>query len=69
MLATNTWSSYNTADIEDEEQSAFDQDLDDVEEVVGAAGKETIIEACHLTVQMMQNPQILIALQERRDVW
>ncbi|KAF3816216.1 hypothetical protein GH733_014389 [Mirounga leonina] len=67
MLATNIWSSYNMADINDKEQSEFDQDLDDVEEVL-EAGKETIIKAHYLAVQMMQNPQILTAFQERLDI-
>uniref|UniRef100_A0A2K5KAD7 Nucleosome assembly protein 1 like 1 n=1 Tax=Colobus angolensis palliatus TaxID=336983 RepID=A0A2K5KAD7_COLAP len=44
------------------------QDLDDVEEVQEEeTGEETKIKACQLTVQMMQNPQILAALQERLD--
>ena len=52
------------ADIDNKEQSELDQDLDDVEE---EPGEETKIKACQLTVQMMQNPQILAALQERLD--
>ncbi|KAI4579217.1 hypothetical protein MJG53_001087 [Ovis ammon polii x Ovis aries] len=53
------------ADIDNKEQSELDQDLDDVEEV--ETGEETKIKARQLTVQMMQNPQILAALQERLD--
>uniref|UniRef100_A0A2K6N2W3 Nucleosome assembly protein 1 like 1 n=1 Tax=Rhinopithecus bieti TaxID=61621 RepID=A0A2K6N2W3_RHIBE len=49
-------------------QSELDQDLDDVEEVEEEeTGEETKIKARQLTVQMMQNPQILAALQERLD--
>ncbi|KAJ1070855.1 hypothetical protein K5549_003834 [Capra hircus] len=56
------------ADIDNKEQSELDQDLDDVEEVEEEkTGEETKIKACQLTVQMMQNPQILAALQERLD--
>ena len=56
------------ADIDNKEQSELDQDLDDVEEVEEEeTGEETKIKARQLTVQMMQNPQILAALQERRD--
>ena len=51
------------ADIDNKEQSELDQDLDDVEEV--ETGEETKIKARQLTVQMMQNPQILAALQEK----
>ena len=54
------------ADIDNKEQSELDQDLDDVEEVE-ETGEETKIKACQLTVQMIQNPQILAALQERLD--
>nr|XP_054094606.1 nucleosome assembly protein 1-like 1 isoform X8 [Callithrix jacchus] len=62
------WSSYNMADIDNKEQSELDQDLDDVEEVEEEeTGEETKIKARQLTVQMMQNPQILAALQERLD--
>ncbi|KAK2102581.1 Nucleosome assembly protein 1-like 1 [Saguinus oedipus] len=56
------------ADIDNKEQSVLDQDLDDVEEVEEEeTGEETKIKACQLTVQMMQNPRILAALQERLD--
>ena len=56
------------ADIDNKEQSELDQDLHDVEEVEEEeTGEETKIKACQLTVQMMQNPQILAALQERLD--
>ncbi|XP_050998843.1 nucleosome assembly protein 1-like 1 [Acomys russatus] len=56
------------ADIDNKEQSELDQDLDEVEEVEEEeAGEETKITARQLTVQMMQNPQILAALQERLD--
>ena len=55
------------ADIDNKEQSELDQDLDDVEEVEEETGGETKIKARQLTVQMMQNPQILAALQERLD--
>ena len=53
------------ADIDNKEQSELDQDLADVEEE--ETGEETKIKARQLTVQMMQNPQILAALQERLD--
>ncbi|KAB0354040.1 hypothetical protein FD755_023266 [Muntiacus reevesi] len=57
------------ADIDNKEQSELDQDLYDVEEVEEEeTGEETKIKARQLTVQMMQNPQILAALQERLDV-
>ena len=56
------------ADIDNKEQSELDQDLDDVEEVEEEeTGEETKIKVRQLTVQMMQNPQILAALQERLD--
>ncbi|XP_006147868.1 nucleosome assembly protein 1-like 1 [Tupaia chinensis] len=56
------------ADIDNKEQSKLDQDLDDVEEVEEEeTGEETKIKPCQLIVQMMQNPQILAALQERLD--
>ena len=56
------------ADIDNKEQSELDQDLEDVEEVEEEeTGEETKIKARQLTVQMMQNPQILAALQERLD--
>jgi nucleosome assembly protein 1-like 1 len=55
-------------DIDNKEQPELDQELDDVEEVVEEeTGEETKIKACQLTVQMMQNPQSLAALQERLD--
>ena len=64
----NTWHLYNMADIDNKEQSELDQDLDDVEEVEEEeTGEETKIKARQLTVPMMQNPQILAALQERFD--
>ncbi|XDB49750.1 hypothetical protein AB1E18_003318 [Capra hircus] len=63
----NIWHLYNMADIDNKEQSELDQDLDDVEEVEEETGEETKIKARQLTVQMMQNPQILAALQERLD--
>ncbi|EHB08476.1 Nucleosome assembly protein 1-like 1 [Heterocephalus glaber] len=53
-------------DIDNKKQSELDQDLDDVEEVE-ETGEETKIKEHQLTVQMMQNPQILAALQERLD--
>ncbi|KAI4575124.1 hypothetical protein MJG53_003055 [Ovis ammon polii x Ovis aries] len=55
------------ADIDNKEQSELVQDLDDVEEVEEETGEETKIKAHQVTVQMMQNPQILAALQERLD--
>ncbi|MBZ3879505.1 Nucleosome assembly protein 1-like 1 [Sciurus carolinensis] len=56
------------ADIDNKEHSELDQDLDDVEEVEEEeTGEETKIKVRQLTVQMMQNPQILAALQERLD--
>ena len=61
------WHSYNMADIDNKEQSELGQDLDDVEEVEEETGEETKIKARQLTVQMMQNPQILAALPERPD--
>ncbi|KAL6029960.1 hypothetical protein STEG23_034216 [Scotinomys teguina] len=62
------WSSHKMADMDNKEQSELDQDLDDVEEVEEEeTGEETKIKARQLTVQMMQNPQILAALQERLD--
>ncbi|XP_040116084.1 nucleosome assembly protein 1-like 1 [Oryx dammah] len=64
----NIWHLYNMADIDNREQSEFDQDLDDVEEVEEEeTGEETKIKARQLTVQMKQNPQILAVLQERLD--
>uniref|UniRef100_A0A2K6FDB5 Nucleosome assembly protein 1 like 4 n=1 Tax=Propithecus coquereli TaxID=379532 RepID=A0A2K6FDB5_PROCO len=54
------------ADTDDKEQCELDQDLDDAEEVEEEeTDEETKIKACLLTVQLMQNPQILAALQER----
>ncbi|KAI5229430.1 Nucleosome Assembly Protein 1-Like 1 [Manis pentadactyla] len=68
VSAADIWSSYSMADIDNKEQSELDQDLDDVEEVEEEeTGEETKIKARQLTVQMMQNPQILAALQERLD--
>ncbi|KAG3280446.1 NAP1L1 [Ictidomys tridecemlineatus] len=56
------------ADIDHKEQSELDQDLDDVEEAAEEeTGEETKTKARQLTVQMMQNPPILVALQERLD--
>ncbi|EHB08114.1 Nucleosome assembly protein 1-like 1 [Heterocephalus glaber] len=56
------------ADIDNKEQSELDRDLDDAEEVEEEeTGEATKIKARQLTVQMMQNPQILAALQERLD--
>ncbi|EHB12909.1 Nucleosome assembly protein 1-like 1, partial [Heterocephalus glaber] len=55
------------ADIDNKEQSELDQDLDDVEVEEEETGEETKIKVHQLTVQMMQNPQILAALQERLD--
>ncbi|KAG3294242.1 NAP1L1-containing, partial [Ictidomys tridecemlineatus] len=56
------------ADMDNKERCGLDQDLDDVEEVVEEeTGEKTKIKAHQLTVQMMQNPQILAALQERLD--
>uniref|UniRef100_A0A2K5QVV7 Nucleosome assembly protein 1 like 1 n=1 Tax=Cebus imitator TaxID=2715852 RepID=A0A2K5QVV7_CEBIM len=57
------WSSYNIADINNREQY-----LDDIEKVEEETDEETKIKAQELTVQMMQNPQVLAALQERLDV-
>uniref|UniRef100_A0A2K5P0A5 Nucleosome assembly protein 1-like 1 n=1 Tax=Cercocebus atys TaxID=9531 RepID=A0A2K5P0A5_CERAT len=60
ILAADIWSSYNMADIDNKEQSEFDQDLDDVKKVEEEeTGEETKIKARQLTFQMMQNPQIL----------
>eukprot|EP00069_Balaena_mysticetus_P001357 bmy_03847T0 len=61
------WRSYNMADIDNKEQSELGQGLDDFEEVEEETGEETKIKAPQLTVQMMQNPQILAALPERPD--
>ncbi|KAL1782666.1 nucleosome assembly protein 1-like 1 isoform X3 [Sigmodon hispidus] len=56
------------ADIDNKEQSELDQDLDDVKKVEEEeTSEETKIKARQLNVQMMQNPQILAALQERLD--
>ncbi|KAF3822469.1 hypothetical protein GH733_007843 [Mirounga leonina] len=68
MLATDIWSSYNMADVDNKEQSELDQDLEDVAELEEEeTGEETKIKVRQLTVQMMQNPQIFAALQERLD--
>ena len=64
VLAIDIWSPYNMADVDNKEQSEFDQDLDDVEEVKEEkTAEETKIKAC----QMMQNLQIRTALQESLD--
>ncbi|XP_074683304.1 nucleosome assembly protein 1-like 1 isoform X1 [Strix aluco] len=57
------------ADIDNKEQSELDQqDMEDVEEVEEEeTGEDANSKARQLTVQMMQNPQILAALQERLD--
>ncbi|EHB06141.1 Nucleosome assembly protein 1-like 1 [Heterocephalus glaber] len=52
---------------DNKEQSELDQDLDDVEVEEEETGEEPKIKARQLTVQMMQNPPILAALQERLD--
>ncbi|TKC39850.1 hypothetical protein EI555_008151, partial [Monodon monoceros] len=67
VLATDIWSSYSNTDINKKEQSELDQGLVDVEEVEEETGEESKIKAGQLTVQMLQNPQILAALQERFD--
>lgn len=55
--AADIWCSYHVADMDNKEQSEFDQDWDDVEEVKDEeSGEETTIKACQLTVQRMQNP-------------
>ncbi|MBW01235.1 Nucleosome assembly protein 1-like 1, partial [Eschrichtius robustus] len=55
-------------DIDKKEQSELDQGLVDVEEVEEEeTGEESKIKAGQLTVQMLQNPQILAARQERFD--
>ncbi|XP_038936256.1 nucleosome assembly protein 1-like 1 [Rattus norvegicus] len=54
------------ADIDNKKESELDQDLEDVEKVEEEeTGEETKVKARQLTVQMMQNPQILAALQAR----
>ncbi|KAM3821944.1 LOW QUALITY PROTEIN: nucleosome assembly protein 1-like 1 [Vipera latastei] len=57
------------ADIDNKEQAELDQqDMEDVEEVEEEeSGEDANSKVCQLTVQMMQNPQILAALQERLD--
>uniref|UniRef100_A0A8V0YKB2 Nucleosome assembly protein 1 like 1 n=1 Tax=Gallus gallus TaxID=9031 RepID=A0A8V0YKB2_CHICK len=57
------------ADIDNKEQSELDQqDMEDVEDVEEEeTGEDANSKARQLTVQMMQNPQILAALQERLD--
>uniref|UniRef100_G1KFY2 Nucleosome assembly protein 1 like 1 n=2 Tax=Anolis carolinensis TaxID=28377 RepID=G1KFY2_ANOCA len=57
------------ADIDNKEQAELDQqDMEDVEEVEEEeSGEDANSKARQLTVQMMQNPQILAALQERLD--
>ncbi|CAM4469944.1 unnamed protein product [Lepidochelys olivacea] len=61
--------SENMADIDNKEQAELDQqDMEDVEEVEEEeTGEDANSKARQLTVQMMQNPQILAALQERLD--
>ncbi|XP_053097776.1 nucleosome assembly protein 1-like 1 isoform X1 [Pangasianodon hypophthalmus] len=55
------------ADLDNKEQAELDQaDMEDVEEVEEEETGEDS-KARQLTVQMMQNPQILAALQERLD--
>ncbi|EHB03631.1 Nucleosome assembly protein 1-like 1 [Heterocephalus glaber] len=55
-------------DIDNKELSELDQDLDDVEEAEEEeTDEETKIKAYQVTVEMIQNPQILSALQERLD--
>ena len=69
-LATDNWHLCNIADIDNKERSELDRDLDDVEEVEEEeTGEETKIKACQLSVEMMQNPRILAALQERLIRW
>ena len=69
-LATDDWHLCNIADIDNKERSELDRDLDDVEEVEEEeTGEETKIKACQLSVEMMQNPRILAALQERLIRW
>ncbi|KAL8221585.1 UNVERIFIED_CONTAM: Nucleosome assembly protein 1-like 1 [Gekko kuhli] len=56
------------ADIDNKEQAELDQQDEDVEEVEEEeSGEDANSKARQLTVQMMQNPQILAALQERLD--
>ncbi|XP_053168655.1 nucleosome assembly protein 1-like 1-B [Hemicordylus capensis] len=57
------------ADIDNKEQAELDQqDMEDVEEVDDEeTGEDANSKACQLTEQMMQNSQILAALQERLD--
>ncbi|KAJ6651453.1 hypothetical protein lerEdw1_021026 [Lerista edwardsae] len=57
------------ADIDNKEQAELDQqDMEDIEEVEEEeTGEDANSKARQLTVQMMQNPQILAALQERLD--
>uniref|UniRef100_A0AAX7V913 Nucleosome assembly protein 1-like 1 n=1 Tax=Astatotilapia calliptera TaxID=8154 RepID=A0AAX7V913_ASTCA len=57
------------ADIDNKDQAEMDPaDMEDVEEVEEEeTGEDENSKARQLTVQMMQNPQILAALQERLD--
>merc|ERR1712131_333313 len=64
-----TQDSAKMADIDNKDQAELDPaDMEDVEEVEEEEGGEDVnSKARQLTVQMMQNPQILAALQERLD--
>ncbi|XP_043943150.1 nucleosome assembly protein 1-like 1 [Protopterus annectens] len=56
------------ADIDNKDQAEDAQEMEDVEEVEEEeTGDDTNSKARQLTAQMMQNPQILAALQERLD--
>ncbi|KAM9311038.1 nucleosome assembly protein 1-like 1 isoform 2-T2 [Gastrophryne carolinensis] len=57
------------ANIDNKETELDQQDMEDVEEVEEEeeCGEDTKCKARQLTAQMMQNPQVLAALQERLD--
>ncbi|KAK6488303.1 nucleosome assembly protein 1-like 1-A isoform X2 [Huso huso] len=67
--AWNSADQNKMADIDNKDQAEMDQaDMEDVEEVEEEeTGEDVNSKARQLTVQMMQNPQILAALQERLD--
>ncbi|KAF7248652.1 Nucleosome assembly protein 1-like 1-B [Varanus komodoensis] len=69
VLSAGFLRSGKMADIDNKEQTELDQqDMEDVEEVEEEeSGEDANSKARQLTVQMMQNPQILAALQERLD--
>uniref|UniRef100_A0A8B9PC12 Nucleosome assembly protein 1 like 1 n=1 Tax=Apteryx owenii TaxID=8824 RepID=A0A8B9PC12_APTOW len=69
LVTTIGLKSKRMADIDNKEQAELDQqDMEDVEEVEEEeTGEDANSKARQLTVQMMQNPQILAALQERLD--